>query len=107
MNDKTFVEAARVLAESVMKIPAGDDDKKLSEMYRRAIARPIDKSTLSVLIDSLSFFREHYLADEAQAKQLLGVGEAKRDQSLYAAEHAAMTAVAHVILNLDEFLTIE
>jgi hypothetical protein len=37
----------------------------------------------------------------------LGVGESARDARLDAAEHAAMTMVAHTLLNLDEAIVLE
>ena len=48
-----------------------------------------------------------YQADEAAAAALLKVGETPRDESLDAAQHAALTAVCLAILNLDEALTRE
>jgi hypothetical protein len=41
------------------------------------------------------------------AKQLLAVGEAKRNEALDPADHAAYTMVANLILNLDESVTKE
>ena len=49
----------------------------------------------------LAFVR-HFRADPEAALQLLGVGEAPRDESLDATEHAAWTHLATMILNLDE-----
>lgn len=107
LNDTTFVECARVLAEQGLSYDAQTDDQRLIEMYRRAIARPITDDRLAVLQETLDYFREHYGDLPEQAKELLANGEATSDSSLDPTEHAAMTAVAHVILNLDEFLTIE
>ena len=50
---------------------------------------------------------EFYRRDEAWHVQLLTVGDMPRDESLDAAEHAALTAVCLAILNLDEALTRE
>ena len=46
-----------------------------------------------------------YRRNRAAAAQLLGVGEAARNQGLDSAELAAWTIVANVILNLDETIT--
>ena len=43
--------------------------------------------------------------DETAAKALIAAGRAPRPPELDAAEHAAWTAVANVILNLDETIT--
>lgn len=107
LNDPTFIESARKLSERVIKSPEASDDKKIAAMYELAIAREIDEATLAVLSNSLGYFREHYDQKPDDAKKLLATGDSPRDESLDAVEHAAMTAVAHVILNLDEFITIE
>ena len=46
-----------------------------------------------------------YHADGEAAVALLSVGESPRDESLDAAEVAAWTNVATVLLNLDELIT--
>ncbi|QEG24354.1 PSD1 and planctomycete cytochrome C domain-containing protein [Mariniblastus fucicola] len=107
MNDPTFVESARALAQQVIHSEQGDDKQKVAELYRRAIAKDASDSTIGVLTESVSYFREHYAAKPEEAKALLATGESKRDKQIDATEHAALAAVAHVILNLDEFLTIE
>ena len=48
-----------------------------------------------------------YQANVEAAKQLLGVGETKRDEALDPAVHAAWTMTANLILNLDETVTKE
>ena len=51
--------------------------------------------------------KQRFAIAPEQAEALLQVGEAKRDESLGMAEHAAWTVVANVILNLDETLNKE
>ena len=48
-----------------------------------------------------------YKADIENARALLSVGAARRDETLDLAEHAAMSAVCLAILNLDEAMTRE
>ena len=48
---------------------------------------------------------EEYRRDRDAAEKLLRVGDSPRDPSLDAAELAAWTMVANVILNLDETVT--
>ena len=47
---------------------------------------------------------EKYRADPAAAEKWRKVGQSPSDKKLDAAEHAAMAAVARVIMNLDEFV---
>ena len=46
-----------------------------------------------------------FALDEARAHQLLSVGDSARNEALDAAEHAAWTTVASMILCLDETIT--
>jgi len=46
-----------------------------------------------------------YRVDRAAAEKLLAAGESPRDQAIDAAELAAYTTAASVILNLDEVIT--
>jgi hypothetical protein len=53
-------------------------------------------------------YAEEYAAFKSlpdSANKLLAIGDKKRDESLDAATHAAMTIVASMILNLDATLT--
>ena len=51
----------------------------------------------------LSYFKQN----PAAAKLLLAVGEKQRDQTIPVVEHAAMTMIANILLNLDETITKE
>ena len=66
--------------------------------------RPQEISVLKRILDNAS---KKYKASPEAAKQLLAVGEAKRDEALPADELAAWTIIASSILNLDETLTRE
>lgn len=106
LNDPTWVEAARTLAEQSMKAQPSLQGR-LTHAFRRVAGRPVTDADLKVL--QRAYQRQHglYQADAEAAKALLSVGESKRDLDLNPAEHAAMTAVCLAILNLDEALTRE
>jgi hypothetical protein len=106
LNDPTWVEASRVLAERAMKATA-DVDGRLAFAFRRILGRrPTD-------YDSTAIRRMYerqlavYQADGDAANQLLGIGESPRDETLDAAAHAALSGVCLGIFNLDEALTRE
>jgi hypothetical protein len=48
-----------------------------------------------------------YRADPKAAEKLVAMGESPRDKTLDVAEHAALTAMLNMILNLDEVITKE
>jgi hypothetical protein len=107
MNDVTFVEAARVLAQRAMREGGPTPEGRVTLAFRLAAARPPRPAELRVLLDG---YREHlaeYRRDEKAARRLTGIGEAPRDEKLDVAELAAFTTVAGVILNLDEVVTKE
>jgi hypothetical protein len=106
MNDMTFVEAARVLAERVMKKERAPE-ARLAFAWRLAAARSPSPVELKVLTASLDRHLAHFKTNRAAAVKLVSIGESQRDQSLDVAEHAAYAAVCNLILNLDEVITKE
>ncbi|WP_010585720.1 PSD1 and planctomycete cytochrome C domain-containing protein [Schlesneria paludicola] len=106
LNDPTWVEAARVLAEHGMK-SASDLEARLTAIFRRVIGRPVTQSDLAYLTKAFNRQAAIYRQEPELAKELLSVGTAKRDESLDLTDHAALTAVCRMILNLDEALTRE
>jgi hypothetical protein len=107
MNDVTFVEAARNLAERALKDGSPKAQDRLNRIYSLATARMADSRTLEILTDSLMYYQPYFKAQPAEAKAFLAAGQSPRDASLDPAEHAAYTAVAHLVLNLDECITLE
>ena len=104
MNDVTYVEAARNFAGRILR-EGGND--RIGFAFRSATAREPSESERKLLRASLDHYRERYAAAPDEALALLSEGESKRDESLDPAEHAAYTAVASLILNMDEVMTKE
>jgi mono/diheme cytochrome c family protein len=107
LNDVTYVEAARALAERVLLGPATEDAGRLTEAFRRCTSRPPRPNELAVLTKRLATLRETFSKDESAAKRLIAVGESKPSEKLNHAELAAYTSVATLLLNLDETITKE
>ncbi|HEX8914592.1 MAG TPA: DUF1553 domain-containing protein, partial [Humisphaera sp.] len=106
LNDPTWAEAARVLAErAIRSSPA--PDARLAFAFNRVVARDPQPAELAVLARMLARQRAVYDADPKAAAEAVKVGKAPRDEALAPAEHAAMSAVCLAILNLDEALTRE
>jgi hypothetical protein len=104
MNDPTYVEASRKLAERMMK-QAENADERITLAFRLATARRPTAKEIDVLRRVFNRQLDVYRKDRKAALKLLGVGEAPRDERLPPAELAAWTVVASVILNLDETVT--
>jgi len=107
MNDITYVEASRVLAQRVLNEGGTMPEQRLSWMFRLLTARLPRPGELKILRANLHQHRTRYGKDRQAALQLVTVGEAKRDEKLDVAELAAYSAVANLILNLDETITKE
>jgi hypothetical protein len=107
MNDPTYVEAARKLAERVMTEIASEPtaENRINCAFRLATGRSPAAAELQLLRHTFDAELEAYRSDSAAALKLLYVGESTRDDRLDPAELAAWTLVASVILNLDETVT--
>ena len=105
MNDPTYVEASRKLAERMMKEAGAEADERIAFAFHSATAREPTPQELAVLKKIYQAQLEVYQRDPAAAEQLLKVGESPRDSKLDPAELAAWTTVASVIFNLDETIT--
>jgi hypothetical protein len=106
LNDVTFVEAARALAERVLR-QSKDDDGRLSLLFRLVTSRVAKDEERLILTRALAAHREHYRTELTAASALIGAGESVADPALDVVELAAFTAVAEVVLNLDEVVTKE
>jgi len=105
LNDPTYVEASRALAERTLRSGGKSDQARIDFAFKLATARAPDPQERSVLLSSLKEFRSSYAQDQANATKLLSVGDTKVDSSLAPRELAAWTTVASMILNLDETVT--
>jgi len=104
MNDVTYAEAARALAERTMS-SGSTVEQTVATMYRMATAREPVPAVRAVLVDAFSGHFERYQSDRAAALQLVSAGQSTRDQILDIAELAAYQMVASLILNLDATIT--
>jgi hypothetical protein len=104
LNDPTYLEAARMLANNVLLAKASDDDR-IAEIFRRILSRTPEPRESALLIDLLQRQRNHFQTDPTAADKLLQVGASQHDESLAPTELAAWTMTAHTIVNLDEAIT--
>jgi hypothetical protein len=107
LNEVTFVEAARVLAERMLTEGGSAPEQRIAYAFRRATARPPSAAELRVLADGLGRRLMRYRSNPEAARKLLGVGDSGHDPRIDAVELAAYTMTASVILNLDETITKE
>jgi mono/diheme cytochrome c family protein len=104
MNDVTYVEAARLLAERMMRA-GGTPDERLAWAFRVVTARQPGERERQALVRNWWAQLDYFKADRGEAARLLRVGERRADGKLDAVELAAYAATASLILNLDEAIT--
>jgi hypothetical protein len=107
MNEVTYVESARVLAQRMITEGGTTPEQRISWAFRRVTCRQPDPDELRVLSSGLSKRLAVFTQKEDAAKQLISVGETKPVENVPAAELAAYTTTANVLLNLDEAVTRE
>jgi hypothetical protein len=106
LNDVTFVEAARVLAQRVLREKV-TPEKRLTLAFRLVTSRQLRPTEFKVMLAGLKWHEADYRARPAAALALVSAGEFPRDVALDPAELAAYTAIANLLLNLDETITKE
>jgi hypothetical protein len=107
LNDPTYVEAARALAQRVLREAPTDPGARIRHAFRLVTAREPNAKEMQVLRDLAETQVGRYRKQADAAKKLLAVGESKADRTLDPRELAGWTTVASVILNLDEAITKE
>lgn len=105
LNDTTYVEAARVFAENIIRRGGRDFAARLQWSYQQALSRsplPEEIRLLEKLYQrELKYFREHPEA----AREVVSTGAAPAARKLKQAEVSAWTAVARALFNLNETIT--
>ena len=107
LNDPTYVEASRRLAQRMLLEGGASTSSRLTHGFRLVTARHPRPAEMTILTASLERTLLDFQADQAGAEALLQVGEATTQPGLNAAELAAYTTVASTLLNLDETVTKE
>jgi len=104
LNDPTFVEAARHLAQNALTQGGATHDSRVKFMAQRLLARPLIVAESRLIEASLKELLEFYAVHPEDAKQLISVGESKADPKLDVSTLAAWTMLANEMMNLDEVL---
>ncbi|MEO2016511.1 MAG: DUF1553 domain-containing protein [Fuerstiella sp.] len=103
MNGPQFVESARRLAENTIR--QKDDDQSRAEwMLSTVLSRPAQAVEVAEMTAAASEFRTMFQQKPEAAKELVSTGDTKPDETLDAAELAAWTLVANILMNRDDFV---
>jgi hypothetical protein len=102
MNDVQWVEAARALAERVIREAGPLPEERIDRMGLILLAHVPSPQMAAVLEKSFREMEKHFAGNPKDARSLVNLGETRRDSSIPEPELAAWTMVASEMLNLDE-----
>lgn len=104
MNETSYVEAARNLAQKLMKSKAKSDADRVNGAFQTVLLRKASPEESQALTSLLNSRLKAFEKTPSQAEKLLKVGESPFDKSLDPVKLAAWTVVCNAILNMDEAL---
>jgi hypothetical protein len=109
MNDETYLEFSRKLAERLFTDINGAWEQTLADRLRRGIRLATGRNPEQSELDSwISFTNENlerFTANTGNAEKFLSYGETPRNKDLPAPQLAALSFSMSTILNMDETLT--
>jgi hypothetical protein len=105
LNDVTYVEAARGLAQRVMEASGPLPDDRIELAFRLTTSRRTSQTEREILRSRYATLKDQYATESAEATKLLANGESPRNDQLDTTEHAALTSLCLMLLNLDESLS--
>jgi hypothetical protein len=105
LNDPVYVEAARALAHRIIKEGGATPEARADYALRLCLCRPALPEQVSRIVELFKTEHEHYGKDSAAALALATETPAALPKGMDAAELAAWTVVANVLLNMDAVLT--
>lgn len=104
LNDPTFVEAARVLAQRVLA-EQPDTESRIRVAFQRMLGRAPSSDELTLMKELHDSQKARYIAKPDDAKALASVGMRTLPTDLNPVDLAALTAVTRALFNLHETIT--
>ena len=107
LNEVTYVEAARHLAQRMILEAGPTPKQRITWAFQRVTCRAPSTDELKVLTAGLTRHQQRYQSAPEDAAKLIHTGESKPNPTIPPAELAAYTVTANVLLNLDELVNKE
>jgi replicative DNA helicase len=105
LNDPQYVEAARSVAQLVIKSKNKTDiGQLLTELSFRILNRPLSQAELRVVQEAYREQREYFVQNPQAAQEYLGIGDSKKDPQLDPLDLAASSVVAGMLMCFDDFI---
>jgi hypothetical protein len=107
LNDPTYVESARALAQKVLLKGGRTDEERLTFAYRRVLGRKPSERESKIVLALLGRHLKQYRANKESVDGVLSVGQSPVAKDVDRPALAAWTSVARILLNLHETITRE
>ena len=104
LNDPTYVEAARVFAENIIRNGGSDFVERINWAFRRALTRTIREEEAVVFSRLFDKHKTYFARNPEDAKALIATGEYKVPEELNPSELATWTSITRTLFNLHEFI---
>jgi hypothetical protein len=104
MNDPTYIEASRKLAEQCL-LAADNDSERIRHAFRRVLSRYPAASELETVLQVVQEATAEFAVNPDAANELLSVGHSPREPALDPNQLAAWTTAMSVLFNLDEAIS--
>ena len=105
LNDPSFVEAARSLAQRVSLEEHDNATQRIGSMFRHVLSRSMSDEESELLVELYDQQVSHYEKQPENADELLAIGMTPLAETLPKSELAALTFVARALLNTNEAVT--
>jgi hypothetical protein len=105
LNDPVYVEAAQALARRIVNEGGASDASRANFGLRLCLAREGDPEEIAMIVNLVESECTRFASQITEARALAGIEDATELTDDAAAQLAAWTIAANVLLNLDEFLT--
>ena len=105
MNDPQYIEAARFLAQLTFNQELESVDEDIRFMYKRVMARPPAEELMEVLRENFELNKSEFTQNLESAKKLVKIGETPADAKYEPTRLAALTMLANLLMNQDEFVS--
>ncbi|MFM8434735.1 MAG: PSD1 and planctomycete cytochrome C domain-containing protein [Planctomycetia bacterium] len=104
LNEPTFVEAAHGLAKRMLAEGGATPAERIAHGFRLAVGRQPTADELAALVDGFTADLATFSSAPERAERYATVGLVKKPDAVPAAEFAAYSLAANVLINLDEFV---
>jgi hypothetical protein len=107
LNEVTYVEASRALAEDMIRTGGDSLAEQITYGFRKVTSRAPSSDELDTLTKGHQRRLKTYQSNAQAADDLIQLGESAPDPDIDSVQLAATTTTASILLNLDETITKE